>query len=616
MTLLIASLLALGVGPLAYRLTGERQRGLSLLDGFVVVAISGLIVLGILPEAVAVAGPWVVLLGIAGLLGPNLLEHRLQGAVARTHQLAVGAALVGVALHALLDGAALHLGAEDDHLLPTAVILHRIPVGLVVWWLLRPAAGRGVATGALLGIAAVTVIGYFVGLPLVERLEAPGIAAFQVFVAGTLLHVVLHRSPVSSSDSAGSKALDGIGGLAGIALLVVLFGHHATGHGGHAHGGAEHASIFPTFVALALESAAPLLLAYLGAGLLGEFMPASSMGWLGRGGSLAQALRGTAVGLPIPVCSCGTLPLYQGLVRRGAPATAAMAFLIATPELGLDAVLISIPLLGGEMTIARVVAAAVVALAVGVIVGRTVPRMAKHAADGSEACCEDDCDAEGSAPSDASRSLAARGARSVRIGFGEVVDQTAAWILFGLALAAIVQPLLQAEWIAALPSLWVVPIFALLGLPTYVCASGATPLVAVLIGAGVSPGAALAFLLTGPATNISTVGVLSRLHGRRVALVFAATTTSIAIGLGYALDAFWPIASAVDVSALKPESASVFQWIALVSLGAVFVVSLLRLGARRFFVENLFPESDHAHGHDHDHGAGGDDHARSESEAT
>ena len=72
-------------------------------------------------------------------------------------------------------------------------------------------------------------------------------------------------------------------------------------------------------------------------------------------------------GLPLPVCSCGVLPLYHSLVRRGVPSAAAFSFLVATPELGLGAIILSLPLLGAPFTGVRVVAAALIAIVVGLI---------------------------------------------------------------------------------------------------------------------------------------------------------------------------------------------------------------------------------------------------------
>ena len=100
------------------------------------------------------------------------------------------------------------------------------------------------------------------------------------------------------------------------------------------------------FLHLMLETSPALLIGYALAGALKVALPRASLGWVSRGGSLSQAVRGMAFGIPIPICSCGVVPVYQGLVKRGVPAAAGMAFLVATPELGIESLLLSIPLLG------------------------------------------------------------------------------------------------------------------------------------------------------------------------------------------------------------------------------------------------------------------------------
>ena len=229
--------------------------------------------------------------------------------------------------------------------------------------------------------------------------------------------------------------------------------------------------------------------------------------------------------------------------------------------------------------------AGIVALAVGWLVGRRV-----RGNDVGRSC---GCDSE--LGSDAP--LPQRLRSSLRTGLGEIVDDTAAWILIGLALAAMIQPLLRPEWFAAMPPGVDVLLFGLLGLPVYVCAAAATPLVAVLLLAGVSPGAALAFLLTGPATNLTTVGLLSSLHGRRVALTFAVSMIVIAVGLGYAVNLALPSTDLTIPTPTAPEQASIFQWTCLAILGLLYAFSLLRLGARRFFVEKIVPEPSPTHSH-------------------
>jgi uncharacterized membrane protein YraQ (UPF0718 family) len=263
-----------------------------------------------------------------------------------------------------------------------------------------------------------------------------------------------------------------------------------------------------------------------------------------------------------------------------------MAFLIATPELGIDAVLLSLPLLGGEMTIIRVLAAALVALTVGMLVGRLTPAhkgmIAGHSTSG-----------------ESRQPLPQRLHQGLRFGLVELVDHTGPWIVAGLLLAALAQPLLAGGLIENIPTGLAVPIFALIGMPIYVCASGATPLVAVLLFNGVSPGAALAFLITGPATNLTTLGVLSGLHGRRIALIFAGVTFTTTVCLGYLTDGLMPDFKAVDLDS-ESHAHSPLQWLALAVLCTLYLASLLRRGARASLLE-LFDQGGpqpHAH-HSH-----------------
>ena len=167
----------------------------------------------------------------------------------------------------------------------------------------------------------------------------------------------------------------------------------------------------------------------------------------------------------------------------------------------------------------------------------------------------------------------------------QVVDDTAPWILLGLALAALLHPVLAGSWLTRLPFGVDVLVFALIGFPLYVCASASTPLVAVLVGAGVSPGAGLALLLTGPATNVATVGVLARLHGDRMALVFAVTMTLSAVALGVLLNLLWPGLAATAPVVAATEVVAWWQVLAIGALLLLYAASLLRRGARGFLDE-------------------------------
>lgn len=591
MTWLVAGLLALLVGPLLLRLS-RRGRLLHAVDGFVVVAIMGLVVVEVLPHAFAVASGWAVLAALLGLLLPERLEGLLQrasrGAAAENvHAAALVLGVLGLGLHAAMDGAALHHGAEDGSL-ALAVIVHRLPVGLAVWWLLEPAHGALRAAAALALVMTGTVGGFFAAEAADALAHQRALGLFEALVGGSLLHVVLHRSFALPMLASGRRWAT-VGGLLALGTIgATLYG--APDHG-HDHGSTEALEVL---LQLTVESAPALLLAYVLAGVIAVWMPRAGLRWMARGGVVAQAARGVAFGLPIPLCSCGVVPVYRSLVLRGVPPAAALGFFVATPEIGIDAVLLSLPLLGADLTIARVVAAFLVAVAVGALVGRGL----KSA----------DVAAEPAGPRIGLR----EGLRqATHVGLVEVVDATAPWIAFGLIVAAVAHPLLDADALGAVPRAAQVPLLALAGLPVYVCASGATPLVALMLAHGASPGAALAFLLTGPATNVTTFGLLRDLHGRGVALGFGAAVAGAAVVLGWTLDAVWPGAQAVTVLEHHEEQGW-FGLLAAAALLVLFAGSVTRMGPRGFLTAVLpaVPGGgghghdhahDHGHGHDHDH---------------
>lgn len=575
MLALIGSLLALGAGPIIYSRAAPHSWFGRALDGFVFVAIGGLVMLEILPEVVEHAGWWVLPIVALGLWGPGWLEKLFHRAAHRTHMMTVLLSAVGLVVHTVFDGAALTQGSSPA--LGLAIVIHRIPVSLAVWWLLRPTWGPIMPLLMLAAMAGGTAAGYLLGGGMHVHEAEAGFAALQAFVAGSILHVVFNRPHLHDSmETPAIKAdqAEGFGSVLGLLVFGIMLASHIW---------LDHAptDALQRLLDLSLAAAPALLLAYAAGGLVAAFLPESSVAWLSRGGGFSQAARGMAVGMPLPVCSCGVVPLYQSLIQRGAPPSAAMAFLIATPEIGLDAILVSIPLLGSDMTIARVLAAAVVALLVGWLVGRQV---AVKPAESS--CCHNH------SPEFSGNKRARLGA-GLRYGFGDLVDSTAPWVLFGLIVAAAAQPVLEQSWLQNIPPTAQVVAFALLGLPLYVCATGSTPIVAVMLLAGVAPGAALAFLLTGPATNPATFGVLAQLHGRRAALAFGVATGGLAIGCGLVLN---QVALNLSLSEADLHAFPLWlSWTALVGLGVLVVASVARRGARRFMSELQLGQPSGAH---------------------
>jgi uncharacterized membrane protein YraQ (UPF0718 family) len=313
-----------------------------------------------------------------------------------------------------------------------------------------------------------------------------------------------------------------------------------------------------TFVALTLDSAPALLLGFVLAGLVSAFMNPAGATWLARGGRFSQALKGVGFGLPLPICSCGVVPMYASLVRKGVPTAAGLAFLVATPELGLDAVLLSIPLLGVPMTVARVVAAFAAALLVAVLVGSATASVA-------------------AAPPPVTgppHSVGQRVQRGLSYGLVELVDHTLPWVVVGLMAAALAEPLMDHDLLLALPAALQVPLAAVVGIPVYVCASGATPLAAIAVHKGLSGGAALAFLIAGPATNVTTFGLLAGLHGRALAIRFGIALVVMAMLIGWTVD-FVGVAPPELLHAAGAEEAASRP----IAYGATLAMVVLALGS-------------------------------------
>lgn len=188
---LVSALLAPLAGVLIYVTLHHRARTVRLLDTAVIVALPPLVAVQVLSHAWAdrsVVPVVMVALG-AGLLA---VVERLSHTLARyTGDVTILFAVLGLSLHALLEGSALTAGASTAFVL--AVVVHRVAVGLLIWWLVAPRHGAGTAAVGVAAILAATAAGYVVGTGVVADVHSVHSHLLEAFVAGTLLHVVLHQ---------------------------------------------------------------------------------------------------------------------------------------------------------------------------------------------------------------------------------------------------------------------------------------------------------------------------------------------------------------------------------------------------------------------------------------
>ncbi len=184
----LLSTITLLLGPFVYAAGNRNATARNVLDGIVFIAIAWIIGVHIIPESLSAGGWLAFFFLLLGILFPLLLKYVFHIA-SRTTRLAVMIlAGMGLCLHAFIDGIAL-LPAGDDRL-ALAVIVHRVPVGMALWWTFRPALGRGAAIIAFVVIVIATALAYFLGAPVMAMAESRWLAVFQAFVSGSLIDAV------------------------------------------------------------------------------------------------------------------------------------------------------------------------------------------------------------------------------------------------------------------------------------------------------------------------------------------------------------------------------------------------------------------------------------------
>jgi uncharacterized membrane protein YraQ (UPF0718 family)/copper chaperone CopZ len=265
-------------------------------------------------------------------------------------------------------------------------------------------------------------------------------------------------------------------------------------------------------------------------------------------------LKAVALGVPLPLCSCGVIPAGLGLRKDGASNGATVGFLISTPQTGVDSILVSASFLGWPFALFKVLSAAVTGIVGGYAADAVAPPRAAPLAPAAPTI-------EPGGP---------RGLRAFLSHSLEILETIWHWLVFGVVASAAIQTFLPPGMLATLGGhggLLAMLAMLVISLPMYVCATASVPIAAALVAGGLPPGAALVFLMAGPATNVATIGAIYRTLGVRSLVVYLATIIGGSIGLGMTFDfvlqtsavsaaqhhheaSWWAIASAIVLLAL------------------------------------------------------------------
>jgi uncharacterized protein len=600
---MLVTLGAVAVGATLALVTTRGHVALGALRTFAAIAVVAAVLIQLLPEAVQELGG-AGLAAFAGALVLPQLVARLAAKLARgagisARGLGVDLGFYGFLLHQWAEGLALGTFVSDEHAahghadLVLGMAAHTVPLTAVFVAATLAARGRRAAlvrTGTLL---LATALGFLAAGTISASHVAGVLPWLSAAVAGFLCHILLHDEGLSVRRTPLAGALDVAGGVVGVALPWWAAGLHA--HGSHAEHGGLREALADAFFGLLFATAPMLLLGLvLGAGLqvLGSRIPGR---YFGTRGVVRQAWRGIRTGTSLPLCACGALPLAEALRKRGAGAALVVAFLVSAPELGPETLLLTAGFLGTPFAAVRLVAALVLAFVAAVAFGRLARAGAGEPAGGH-------------APA-AAGSMVTGPRPTVRWSdalayFDELLLHIGPWALVGLVAAAYVQAVIPAGALASLSGSGLdLVVVALLVIPIYVCAASATPLGAVLVLKGLSPGAVLVGLLVGPATSVAALGMLRRGYGFRVVSLGLAVIVGVSVGLGAVVNALEiPVTTAVALEASPP-----YGWVstgAALVLVAMLLRQLWRWGPHPWF-EILDAGS---HGFGHGHGAHDPDH--------
>ncbi len=307
-----------------------------------------------------------------------------------------------------------------------------------------------------------------------------------------------------------------------------------------------------------LQMMAPfLLLGFFLSGLLSILLPVA---WvkthLAAAGS-GSVVKSALLGIPLPLCSCGVLPVATWIRRHGASKGATGAFLLATPQTGVDGFLVAWSLLGLGFALFIPVAALLSGILLGLIVN-LYPEV-PNSADEDESV---------------SKQTSPWFVRVFRHGFVTIAGDIAIPLSIGILIAGVISGLVDPHQFESMGSgMGAKILMVAAAAPLYVCATASLPIGASMLIAGLSPGTVFVFLMAGPATNAATFTTISKLIGRKEALTYLACAIFLALGMGVLLDVLVPVLPELSIEpAHHHEHGSPFHTIAAITLVVILFV--------------------------------------------
>ena len=293
---------------------------------------------------------------------------------------------------------------------------------------------------------------------------------------------------------------------------------------------------------LIYEMAPFLLLGFFLAGLFHAFIPSTLYTRYLSGRDWRSVIYATLMGIPLPLCSCGVIPTAMSLRKKGASRGATVAFLIATPQTGIDALMATYSLMGLPFAVVRFLSAIVTALFGGGMVNTFTAGVKDEDAEAQETLHCNCCCHHHHHDSHCHPTLLSRLREALRYGFVEMVEDIGKWLVVGLIIAGVITLCVPDDFFTALQGNTLLSSLSvmLLVLPMYLCATSGIPIAVALMLKGLSPGAALVLLMVGPACNMASLIITGKVLGKRALIVYIVSIIISALVFAHVVDYLLP----------------------------------------------------------------------------
>ncbi|MCH5235566.1 MAG: SO_0444 family Cu/Zn efflux transporter [Muribaculaceae bacterium] len=344
----------------------------------------------------------------------------------------------------------------------------------------------------------------------------------------------------------------------------------------------QYQHIFHSFLHILNEMSPYVLLGFLIAGLLHVFVNEDTLTRHLSGNGWKSVVKAAAIGIPLPLCSCGVLPTAVSLRRQGASKAATTSFLIATPQTGVDSIAATYSLLGLPFALIRPIAALTGAIFGGVAVGKLAPDK-----DGNKK------PSASSIEESKKESIFKKLKESIRYGFFDMIDSMGKWLVIGLVIATLITIFVPDSFFVGLRQYPLVAMIAvvLIAVPMYICATGSIPIAMSLMLKGLSPGVAFVMLMAGPAANFASILILDKTQGRKATAIYVCSVIITAIAFGLVIDFLLPSSWFTINAATDSHSAHMhmgwFETVCSIVLGLLLLFSFVKKFISKLKFKNI-----------------------------